>query len=469
MMKKEEIRQEETIAAISTATGEGGIGMVRLSGIGALKISREIFRTPSGGVKEKFDQRKAYYGFAVDAAGSRIDEILLTIMKSPKSYTREDMTEITCHGGPLLVKKILNRAQELGARLALPGEFSKRAFLNGRIDLIQAEAIIDIIRARSEKGWKTAFSQLDGRLSERLTKIENELVEVLSQIEASIDFPDEELEIVSNEKIFGMMTELLGDIEKLTATYDLGRIYRDGVSVTIMGRPNVGKSSLMNALLERDRMIVTPYPGTTRDTVEETLQIEGVAVKMVDTAGVREVEDPAERMGVERTMRAAQEADVVLMLFDGSAALTPEDERLIENMQDGAPDRVILVINKKDQPAAWDESKIANNYPTAKILKISAKTGEGMEDLRSAVVEEVEKKGDILSDGPVLTRQRHIEQLRRMGQSVERAMEAVRGNMSREFVAADLSDARESLEELTGKSVTDEVLEKIFSEFCIGK
>lgn len=471
MTDQPQIRQLETIAAISTAMGEGGLSMVRLSGIDAVKIAGEIYRTPKGAQKRRFASRHATLGHAVDETGARIDEIIITIMEGPRTYTREDMAEITCHGGPVVVRKILNRALALGARMAQPGEFSKRAFLNGRIDLLQAEAIIDMIRARSEKGWKTAFSQLDGRLSERLSHIENELITVIADMEASIDFPEEEIEIARDDEVTAKLVALKTSIEAMIATYDIGRIYREGISVAIIGRPNVGKSSLMNALLERERVIVTPHPGTTRDTVEETLQIEGISLKIIDTAGLRQTEDMAERMGVERSIRAGREADVALFVFDGSEPLTEEDRDLITHI--GGPEAaggrdIIPVINKSDREQMAEESEITR-IMGREPMKISAKTGGGLDELRKKMVERIEAKGELLGDGPPLTRERHLEQLRKMVESVERAITAVQQGMSREFVAADLASAKDSLAELTGKEVSEQVLDKIFNEFCIGK
>jgi tRNA modification GTPase len=471
MTNKPQIRQQETIAAISTAMGEGGLSMVRLSGVDAIKIAGEIYRTPKGARKQRFASRHATFGHAVDEAGGRIDEIIITIMDSPRTYTREDIAEITCHGGPIVVKKILNRVLALGARMAQPGEFSKRAFLNGRIDLLQAEAIIDMIRAQSEKGWKTAFSQLDGRLSQRLAHIENELITVIADMEASIDFPEEEIEIVRDDAVIARLRALKTSVGEMIATYGVGRIYREGISVAIIGRPNVGKSSLMNALLERERVIVTPHPGTTRDTVEETLQIEGISLKIIDTAGLRQTEDMAEAMGVERSMLAARESDVALFIFDGSEPLAQEDRDLITHIG-GAGDLggrdIIPVINKSDraQIAEADEIvRIMGRQP----VRISATTGEGLAELRKKMVERIESKGELAGDGPPLTRERHIEQLRKMAESVDRAITAMDKGMSREFVAADLASAKESLEELTGKVVNEQVLDKIFNDFCIGK
>ncbi|VAX24791.1 tRNA-5-carboxymethylaminomethyl-2-thiouridine(34)synthesis protein MnmE [hydrothermal vent metagenome] len=467
--KSGEIRQEETIAAVSTPAGEGGVGMVRLSGAGAADIAKEIFRGAGGKPRHHFETRRVNYGFVVDGEGEKIDEVLLTVMLSPKTYTREDMVEISCHGGALVSRHILERVLSLGARIASPGEFSKRAFLNGRIDLVQAEAIIDLIRSKSQKGWKTAFSHLDGKLSETLSGIEMGLVNIMADLEASIDFPDEEIEIAEDKKILSSITALKKQVGGLASSYDIGRIYREGISVAITGRPNVGKSSLMNALLERDRVIVTPHPGTTRDMVEESLQIEGIEVKIIDTAGVREAMEPAEKMGVERAIMAAFDADIVLLVIDGSEGVTGDDKKLIEKLgAREAPFVIIPVINKSDmeqKPDPWNIDGVDKKMS----IKISAKTGAGLDELKKRIAKEIESKGEPLGEGQTLTRERHIEQLKIVIASLERALKAMDEGLSREFIACDLADAKEAMEQLTGKAFDEQVLSKIFDEFCIGK
>ncbi len=445
--------------------------MVRLSGKTAINILKQMFTGPSGKQRDSFESHRVYYGYIVDNNSRRLDETLVTPMLSPKTYTREDVAEISCHGGSTALRSVLRRALELGARMAEPGEFSKRAFINGRIDLLQAEAIIDLIKSKSDKGWKTAFSQLDGKLSERLHDMESELVDIISNIEASIDFPEEELEIADNKSLRNSLQLLQDYIDLLSRSYGIGRIYREGVSVAITGRPNVGKSSLMNALLERDRVIVTPYPGTTRDTVEETLHIEGIAVRIVDTAGVRETEEPAEKIGVQRTLLAASKADVTLLILDGSAPLEPEDFKLLDTLKNNrsAGGLLIPVINKSDKRTVIDTGDVASRFSAAAISTISAKTGEGVEALRRRIASEIITHGEPAGDGPVLTRERHKEKLDEMSVSVKRAITALDNGMSREFIAADLADAKKAMEELTGKTIDDQVISRIFNEFCIGK
>ena len=463
------VHQEETIAAISTPRGEGGIGLVRLSGAGAIDILTSMFRNPSGKPRNNFESHKVYFGYVVDADENRIDETMATAMMAPRTYTREDVVEISCHGGTAVLNKTLSRVLQLGARSAEPGEFSKRAFLNGRIDLLQAESIIDLIRSKSEKSWKTAFSQLDGKLSDTLAGIENNLISIITAIETSIDFPDEELEIAADKEILNNLEKLKSDIEKLSKTYGVGRIYREGIAITIAGSPNVGKSSLMNALLERDRVIVDDTPGTTRDTVEETLHINGISVRIIDTAGVREASEKAEKLGIERAIQSAQSADLALVVFDGSRQADNNDMDLLEKLLlDKEKIRLIPVVNKTDMDTKINIEKLENSSMTP-ISRISAKYGDGIEKLKERISSQIESLGENAGDGPLLTRERHLLRLEEMSESVGRAIEAVHEKLSREFVAADLQSARESLEELTGKVVDEQVLEKIFSEFCIGK
>jgi tRNA modification GTPase len=465
------VRHEETIAAISTPSGESAIGIVRLSGATAVEIARQMFRAPSGKQRESFDSHKVYYGHVVDEGGAKIDETMVTVMLSPRTYTREDVVEISGHGGATAAKRILQRTLDLGARIADPGEFSKRAFLNGRIDLVQAEAIIDLISSKSEKGFKTAFSQLDGHLSIVLQEIEDGLIDIISAIEASIDFPDEELEIIDDSLLSEKLQKLQYKTSKLLDTYGVGRIYREGIGVAIVGRPNVGKSSLMNCLLERDRVIVTAQPGTTRDTVEETLQIEGVAVRIIDTAGVREAVDEAERMGAKRAVEAAREADIVLLILDGAERLSVDDINLIDELHskdDPAGPTIIPVVNKSDKILRLEVGDVEKRTSHV-VTRISAKNRTGIDNLRKRISAKIDKLGENLYEGPVLTRERHMEKLKEMSRSIECAIESVNKGMSREFVAADLQDAKEALGELTGKEIDEMALEKIFSEFCIGK
>ena len=469
-MQEGAIEQDETIAAISTPMGEGGIGIVRLSGRTAVKILIEIFRGTSGKPRKRFESHKVNFGHIVDDHGRKIDQVLATVMLSPLTYTREDVVEISCHGGGAVLKKVLARVLAAGARMANPGEFSKRAYLNGRIDLIQAEAIIDLIKSKSEKGWLTAFSQLDGKLSQALAELENGLIDILAQLEASIDFPEDEIEIINNDLLTQKMQKLKYTIDVITKSYVVGRVYREGVAVAIAGRPNVGKSSLMNALLNRERAIVTPHPGTTRDIIEETLHLEGIAVRIIDTAGIRSAQDPAEAAGINRAIAAAKDADIVLVLFDGSAEFLHEDEAVVSQMRSaGLGDtRIIPVINKSDLEQKIETSNIEELMKIAPV-NISAKSGAGINQLLKRINNEIDKMGEQYTEGPILTRERHQEKLMEIGRALTSAITAVNNNLSREYIAADLQEGKEALEELTGKVVDDSVIERIFNEFCIGK
>jgi len=469
------VQPEETIAAISTPMGEGGIGIVRLSGLTAEQILTSLFRGIGGKPRKKFESHKVNYGFVVDDVGHKIDEVMATLMRSPLTYTREDVVEISCHGGSAVLKKVLRRTLELGARMAEPGEYSKRAFLNGRIDLLQAEAIIDLIRTKSEKGWTTAFSQLDGRLSHAISELEDEFIDILANLEASIDFPDEEIEIIGNEALLGKIQQLKQKVYNITATYHIGRVYREGVAVAIAGRPNVGKSSLMNALLQRERAIVTPQPGTTRDTIEETLHVDGIAIRLVDTAGIRNAGDSAEAAGIDRTIQAIDDADIVLILFDGSETFGEEDERALEKIVVAEAGRksIIPLINKSDLAQKMDMEYLLDTIHAHSIMEdpvlLSAKTGEGVGMIKKRINSMIDSMGEKLSEGPVLTRERHKEKFHQIEKSLDSALVAMERELSREYIAADLQEGREALQELTGKVVEDSILERIFNDFCIGK
>jgi tRNA modification GTPase len=462
------ISQQETIAAISTPLGEAGIGIVRLSGKDSLSILERVFRTPTGKPLSNPESHRIHYGYVIDpGTGNRIDEVIVSVMKSPRSFTREDVAEINCHSGPVVLKKILNALLSAGARPAEPGEFSKRAFLNGRIDLVQAEALVELIRAKSEKSWEASFGQLAGTLSDRINAIKDRLVEISALIEVSLDFPDEELEVIDNSDLLEKIGACETEISRLVASFAKGKIMRDGVHITLAGRPNVGKSSLMNALLQENRVIVSPYPGTTRDTIEELVQLDGFAVKLIDTAGLREVEDDVERQGIERTHRAIADSDVVLFLFDGSEPMGEEDRILLDRFQNDP--RLLYVINKCDKPARIHLETIADRLNGNAPIRVSATEGTGLDDLRSALVAQMERRFESVPEGPVLTLERHKWLLDQALSDLTRARESVETGQSREFVSVDVRNALESLKELTGESVTDQILTQIFSRFCIGK
>ena len=453
----------DTIAAISTPQGEGGIGVVRISGPSALYIARQIFRGKREGMDLK--SHRLYYGEIIDPdRRERIDEVLLAFLKGPRSYTGEDTVEIYGHGGTLVLTRILQVVLRKGARLAEPGEFTKRAFLNGRLDLSQAEAVIDVIRAKTDLGLSVAQDQLKGRLSMEINRIKDGLADLLAHVEAELDFPDEEdVGELSREAIVDGISEAKRDIERLLATYEEGMALREGLKVVILGRPNAGKSSLLNALLEEERAIVTPIPGTTRDVIEEVLNIKGLPVRLMDTAGLRKTMDEVESIGVRFAKERLKAADLVLYVVDGSGDVE-EDMDLIK----GIDRRVMVVINKKDLVDTVRIKALKGYFKDYRRVVISALSGEGIEDLKEAIYREVMKhpcrEGEVL-----ITRERHRICLEEALHALSRGEETLAHGLPREFLASELRIALNSLGRITGEVTTEEILERIFSHFCVGK
>ncbi|MFQ6057254.1 MAG: tRNA uridine-5-carboxymethylaminomethyl(34) synthesis GTPase MnmE [Anaerolineae bacterium] len=450
---------DDTIAAISTPLGEGGIGIVRLSGREALPILRQLFRGVRGdGV---LASRHLYYGHIVDpASGEAVDEVLVSYMRAPYTYTRQDVVEINAHGGIVPLRRILELTLRHGARLASPGEFTVRAFLNGRLDLAQAEAVLDIVQAKTEAGLRVAVDQLGGRLSQEVQAVRAQLVDVLAYLEATIDFPEDE---VPPQDIAPALGRARARIEGLLAHADQGIIYRQGIRAAIVGRPNVGKSTLLNALLRTERAIVTPLPGTTRDTLEETMNLRGVPLVLVDTAGIAATEDLVERLGVERSREALRRADLALLVVDGSEPLTEADREIAGLVGQRS---AILVINKTDLPQALTSLDL---LPDAPRVRISALTGEGLETLEEAMVEAVFSGRVVASDEPLVSNPRHKVLLQRALEHVASAQEAHGRGLPADFIAIDLTAAVNALGEITGETVSGDLLEAIFSHFCVGK
>ncbi|WP_022847422.1 tRNA uridine-5-carboxymethylaminomethyl(34) synthesis GTPase MnmE [Desulfurobacterium sp. TC5-1] len=456
---------EDTIAAISTPLSKGAIGIVRISGERAPEILKKVFRTKSGKPKETFEDRKMTYGIIVDENNNEIDEVLAVYMKGPKTFTGEDVVEIHSHGGIYVVRKILKRVLLEGARLAEPGEFTKRAFINGRIDLVQAEAINEIINAESELSLKVAVNHLKGNLSSKIESIRDRLFHLKAFIEAAVDFPEEEIEIIETGRVKEEVEKAARDIEKLLETYDDGRIIREGIKIAIAGRPNVGKSSLLNALLKEERAIVTDIPGTTRDVIEEAVTLKGIPVRLIDTAGIREARDTVEKIGISRTMEKLKTADVILFVIDGSTGFTEED-RKIYNILKNNPN-LIVVINKKDQGL-----KVTCKDFKQTCIEISAKTGEGIENLSETIMKKLLLEPETLfkEAETMITSERHknllekaLKNLQNMKVSIESGVE------SPEFLALDLDEALDTLGEIVGKKGVEDMLDIIFSTFCIGK
>lgn len=453
---------DDTIAAISTPLGQGGIGLVRMSGPDALRVARRLFRPGRGRTDVPWPPFRLRHGYITDpATDERVDEVLAAYMPAPRTYTRQDVVEFNCHGGIVPLRRVLQLALCEGARLAEPGEFTLRAFLNGRIDLAQAEAVLDIVGAHTEAALRLAVSQLGGTLSGEIRVAREPLVAALAYLEATIDFAEDE---VPSMDIGPALREAAESLSRILRGADQGIIYRQGIRAAIVGRPNVGKSSLLNALLQMDRAIVTPIAGTTRDTLEETLNLDGVPLVLVDTAGIVNGSDNAiERLGMERSRDAVRRADIILLVVDGSEPLQPEDWE-IAGMSEGRS--AVMVVNKRDLPAMADVSEFLSTAPQARV---SALTGEGLDELRQAILDKALGGEVLASDGILVTSARHKEALARALRHVEKAEATLRQGLPADFVTIDLRAALDDLGEITGQAVSPDLLDSIFSNFCIGK
>jgi tRNA modification GTPase len=466
---------EDTICAIATPVGEGGIGILRVSGEKALHIASKVVQLRSAQSLHAVRSHHLYQADILDPGRETetplgtLDEALVVVMRSPHSYTGEHVVELHCHGGPYLLHAVCDGLLRAGARLAEPGEFTKRAFLNGRLDLTQAEAVLDTIRAKTTAGLRLAQGQMRGVLSRQLERMQERLIQALAHVEAGIDFTEEDISFISNEALASNIRETLTDIAKLLDSFHEGQVLREGISAAIIGRPNVGKSSLLNALLRSDRAIVTPVPGTTRDVLEELINIRGIAVRLLDTAGLRDTEDLAEQEGVRRSRFAMEECDLLLIVFDGSSPLSNEDRELVAQYPQK---KQIWIINKSDLPSRIhlvDAMDVMHGGVEPAILHVSAKTGQGLDELRDGIRRLVLRGGVESGDSPVITRLRHQKILEQAGESLRNARASVEAGLSAEFVAMDLRAAINALGEMTGRISTDDILERIFRDFCIGK
>lgn len=455
------MHNEDTIAAISTPVGQGGIGIVRLSGSEAFNIADTLFQSPKNKKIGRTPSHRILYGNIIDPANNEVvDEVLVSVMKSPNTYTKEDIVEINCHGGAVPLRRIFKLVLKQGARAAEPGEFTQKAFMNGRIDLAQAEAVLDIINSLTLQSQKTAVRQLRGGLSAKIGAIREELIELTAFVEAHIDFPEENIEDLTIKKMKGMAVEIKDSLEKLIESSRYGMILRDGLKTAIAGRPNVGKSSLLNALLEHDRAIVTEMPGTTRDVIEEYLNIQGLPVKIMDTAGIRTVENIAEKEGVRRSLRAMEDADLVLLVLDGSTELHDTDRELIESSD---AKNTLLVVNKSDLPQKMDLKT-----PDRRTIHISAKKGAGLDELKQQIVDTA-LRGETGSNTDIVTNTRHVYALEKALVSVNSFISESLKNVSPEFLSIELRDALDALGEILGITTPEDILNRIFSNFCIGK
>lgn len=460
---------DDTIVAISTPLGEGGIGIVRFSGKDSLQITEKLFSSPKNRSLSDSKSHRVVYGFIKDpSSGEKIDEVLVTIMRSPYSYTREDVVEINCHAGMVTLRKTLELVLNHGARLAEPGEFTRRAFINGRIDLSQAEAVLDLIRSRTDESRRIAIEQLQGGLSQKMTALRDRLTELCAAVEAYIDFPEDEIETASAQSMSESMKDIGMELRTLLETYDEARFFREGLATAIVGRPNVGKSSLLNALLKKDRAIVTEIPGTTRDVIEEYLNINGLPLRIMDTAGIRDVQDMVEKEGVKRSLQSIQNADLVIAIFDCSEALKEEDLEVLGKVKDK---NTIFVLNKCDLPSAIDEDAFSSFiiHPPSLPLKISATRGDGLKELKDRIFESCLKDWKEEREGVVISNLRHKLALEKAKAALDRAISALSENQPLEILALELRDSLDRLGEIVGAVTTEDILNKIFTDFCIGK
>ena len=456
---------EDTIAAISTPLGEGGIGIVRISGKDALKVADGIFTgklAPS-----RMQSHTVNYGEIVDPTTKDvIDEVLLAVFRAPRSYTAEDLVEISCHGGYLVLSRVLEQALSCGARLAQPGEFTFRAFVNGRIDLSRAEAVAEVIRAKTDLGLKLALRHLKGDLSERINSYREKLINILARLEVEIDFSEEDVEPLDKKEAVREMESMEKDLESLLATYHDGKILREGLNVVIIGKPNVGKSSLLNALLKEDRAIVTPIPGTTRDVISEYANFKGVPVRLVDTAGYHISKDTIELEGIKRTKIEMSEADIILMVVDTSLEVEADELELERQIKDS---ECLVVLNKIDISSEDLVKGNESNFQDRQKARVSALKEEGIEELKEIIVSCALTLKKDQTEGVILSSLRHKDALTRAKKSISLAKDSLHKNLSPEFVALDLKAALDGVGEVIGKTVTDDILNRIFSEFCIGK
>lgn len=478
---------EDTISAVATAWGEGGIGIVRLSGPRAGEILERIFvplqhhRSSSEATLEDcflpesvgessgnpIVNRRMTYGKIVDPQdGSLVDEVLAVYMKAPYTYTMEDVVEIDCHGSSVSLRKVLALTLRMGARLAEPGEFTKRAFLNGRLDLSQAEAVIDLIRAKTDKSYDVAMNQMEGSLSQRIRSIRNDLMDLLVNIAVNLDYPDEDIEEMTYDKLEEDLENVSSGMEELLQTSQTGRMLRDGLAVAIIGKPNVGKSSLMNEFLKESRAIVTDIPGTTRDVIEESLSLRGIPVRLIDTAGIRETRDVIEKIGIEKSREALQKADLVIFMLDGTQELGPEDSEIATCLEGK---KTLILINKTDLDCVLSEEQVQKMIPGSSVIFTSMESGEGMEEVEEHICAMVYGGQVKQENSLILTNVRHCDLLEKAEAELKAALEMCRGREALDFIEVNVRQCFEYLGEVIGEAVSDTIIDEVFSRFCLGK
>ena len=457
----------ETIAAISTATGSGGIGIIRMSGEKCFEILKKIFVTPQ---ELDWNNIKGYtikYGYIVNAeTKEKIDEVLVSFFKNPKSYTRENMCEINSHGGIVVERKILEQCLKNGAELAEPGEFTKRAFLNGRIDLSQAESVIELINAKSDREAHESLNQLQGELSRKINSIKFKILDIMADIEASIDYPEYDIEELTEEKTIRVLNEVREDLIKLEESFHTGKLIREGIKTAIIGQPNAGKSSLLNAILKEDRAIVSEYAGTTRDTIEEFITIKDIPLKIIDTAGIRDTDNVIEKIGVEKALKIAEDADLVIAIIDNSKELDNEDIKILDIIKNKNAIIVLNKIDKEDKKAENREEILKVNKP---VVKISAVTKEGIEDLYNEIIKMFNINKIEATNETVITNVRHKNQIDKAVKSIKEAINVAKERQTEDILAIYTKQTLEDLGEITGDNVSEDIINEIFSKFCLGK
>ena len=459
---------QDTIAAIATARGEAGIGIVRVSGPLALPIAADLFRSPRAMSPIQLPTHTLTYGHVVDTTASDdvIDEVLLGVMHAPRTYTGEDIVEFNCHGGIVPLTAVLDLVVKRGARLAEPGEFTKRAFLNGRLDLAQAEAVAELIASKTDLSRKVAIEALAGKLSDTVNQLSDRMADLLAEIEASVDFPEEDLDFMKVEAQLECARAVQTDLTVLLETTYEGRLISEGVNVAILGKPNVGKSSLLNALVGTARAIVTDIPGTTRDTIEEAVNISGIPLKLFDTAGIRRTDDFVEQQGVQRSRAVLDRAELLLLMFDASEPLNDADLDLLEAAQSH---KAILILNKTDLPVVTSSVTLLAHCPKKRIVETVIPEGKGLNALKTALCEELLGGELAVGESPIVTNARHQDALRRAHDGLNYAIESLADGMPPELVAVDLRISLDALGDIVGKTTTEDILDRIFSQFCVGK
>ncbi len=452
-----------TIAAISTPHGSGGISVIRVSGDKAIEICDKIYKNKNKSLKD-VPSHTINYGFIKDADGNTIDEVLVSVMKKPNSYTGEDVVEINCHGGVISTGKILEQVLINGAESAAPGEFTKRAFLNGRIDLVKAESVIDIINSKTDLEHSVSVNQLEGRLSGKIDALRQKLLALLAHVQVLVDYPEEDLEPLTDDEYTGILGDCLADIEKLLDTSKQGKIIREGVKTAIVGKPNVGKSSLLNLLYGDERAIVTDIAGTTRDTIEEYITVGDVMLKVIDTAGIHETDDVIENIGVDKSRKAIESSDLIIFMLDASVGIDKEDEEIANLISDRNP---IVLINKSDTGKAVDKSDFEGRFDS--IIEFSVKDETGLDELKSIIKTRFDMGAIDLTGGSVITNVRHRDALIKARESVKSALDSVAMGLELNLTFIDIEEAIGRLGEIVGLTVGEEVVDRIFHNFCLGK